>query len=149
MDDRDAIHRASKDEDDAVRALFREYAASLDFELSFQGFADELDDPFGSYEVILLSDDGCVALRRIDDQICEMKRLYVRRDARGRHLGRALAEAVVRHAKDAGYLKMKLDTVPSMTAAIALYRSLGFEETEGYRYNPIEGALYLELDLTV
>jgi putative acetyltransferase len=145
--DRDAIHHAQKDEVEVVRALFREYAASLDFDLCFQGFAEELDDPFGTYEVILLSDDGCVALRRIDSETCEMKRLYVRPTARGRHLGRALVDAVINNARDAGYLKMKLDTVPSMGAAIALYRSFGFEETDGYRYNPIAGTLYLELDL--
>lgn len=148
MDDRDAIRRASTDEVEAVRALFREYEASLDFDLCFQGFDEELDDPFSCYVAILLSNDGCVALRRIDEHTCEMKRLYVRPDARGRHLGRALAESVVRLAKDAGYEKMRLDTVPSMTRAIDLYRSLGFKETDRYRYNPIEGALYFELDLT-
>lgn len=148
MDDRDTIRRATSDEVETVRALFREYEASLDFDLCFQGFAEEPDDPFSCYVAILLSNDGCVALRRIDERTCEMKRLYVRPDARGRHLGRALAESVVRLARDAGYTTMKLDTVLSMTRAIDLYRSLGFKETDGYRFNPIEGALYFELELT-
>ncbi len=148
MNDTNAIHRATTEEADAVRALFREYGESLDFDLCFQGFDDELEDPFAIYAAIWLSDSGCVALRRIDEQTCEMKRLYVRPSARGRELGRALAESVIRFAKDDGYTKMKLDTVPSMTRAIGLYRSLGFKETGGYRYNPVEGALYFELDLT-
>jgi GNAT superfamily N-acetyltransferase len=147
MNDTHAIHLATTEETDAVRALFREYGESLDFDLCFQGFEAELEDPFAIYAAILLSDGGCVALRRIDEQTCEMKRLYVRPDSRGRELGRALAESVIRFAKNDGYTKMKLDTVPSMTRAISLYRSLGFTETDGYRYNPIEGALYFELNL--
>jgi putative acetyltransferase len=148
MNARETIHSASKDEAGVVRSLFREYEASLDFDLCFQGFEEELSDPFGCYEAILICAEGCVALRRLDEHTCEMKRLYVRPRARGRHLGRALAESAVRLARDTGYTKMKLDTVPSMASAIGLYRSLGFEETDGYRYNPIEGALYFELDLT-
>lgn len=147
MNESDTIHRATKVEVDSVRALFLAYGASLDFDLCFQGFAEELDDPFATYVAILLSRDGCVALREIDARTCEMKRLYVRPESRGQHLGRALAESVIRLAREAGYARMKLDTVPSMTSAIKLYRSLGFKETSEYRYNPIEGALYFELDL--
>lgn len=147
MNTRFEIESATKAQADAVRELFREYEASLDFDLCFQGFEEELDDPFASYEAILLASDGCVALRRIDTEVCEMKRLYVRPAARGTSLGRALAESIVQLAKDNGYARMKLDTVPSMTSAIKLYRSLGFRETDSYRYNPIEGALYFELDL--
>jgi GNAT superfamily N-acetyltransferase len=148
MNYRDTIHCATKEEADAVRALFREYGESLDFDLCFQGFGVELEDPFASYEAILISGQGCVALRRIDEQTCEMKRLYVRPAARGRRLGHAFAASIVQLAKDVGYKKMMLDTVPSMVEAINLYRSLGFKETHRYRYNPIDGALYFELDLT-
>lgn len=130
-----------------MRALFRDYAASLDFVLCFQDFASELDDPFAVYEAILIAADGCVALRRINEEVCEMKRLYVRPGARGRHLGRQLARDLIGAATRSGDRVMKLDTVPSMAAAIALYRSLGFTETSEYRYNPIAGTLYFELDL--
>jgi ribosomal protein S18 acetylase RimI-like enzyme len=148
VDDDSAVHRATIDEVECVRALFREYEASLDFDLCFQDFAEELADPFAYYVAIMLSKDGCVALRHLDEDTCEMKRLYVRSASRGRHLGRALAESIIRQGRDAGYSTMKLDTVPSMTEAISLYRSLGFKDTDAYRYNPIEGTLYLELDLT-
>jgi ribosomal protein S18 acetylase RimI-like enzyme len=147
MSGQQLIHRASKNETESVRALFREYEASIGFDLCFQDFEEELSDPFAFYASILLSDDGCVALRHIDEHTCEMKRLYVRSASRGRHIGRRLAESVIALARDAGYTKMKLDTVPSMTAAISLHRSLGFIETAAYRYNPIKGALYFELDL--
>jgi GNAT superfamily N-acetyltransferase len=148
VNDDGAIHRATKDEVESVRALFREYEASLDFDLCFQDFAEELADPLAYYAAVMLSDDGCVALRHLDEDTCEMKRLFVRSASRGRHLGRALAESIIRQAKDSGYARMKLDTVPSMAEAITLYRSLGFRETDAYRYNPIAGALYFELDLT-
>ncbi|MGA8297535.1 MAG: GNAT family N-acetyltransferase [Acidimicrobiales bacterium] len=147
MNNRNTIHLASRDEVDTVRELFDEYEASLDFDLCFQDFEKELEDPFAIYEAILLAPEGCVALRRIDEKVCEMKRLYVRPGGRGNHLGRALAESVIEIAKDRSYALVKLDTVPSMAAAIALYRSLGFKETSDYRYNPIEGALYFELEL--
>jgi ribosomal protein S18 acetylase RimI-like enzyme len=132
---------------DAVRTLFREYADGLGIDLSFQDFEAELADPLGFYEVVLVAADGCVALRRVDDRTCEMKRLYVRSSARGTGLGRALARAVIAHARARGYERMLLDTLPSMTQARSLYASLGFRETDAYRYNPVVGTSFLELVL--
>ena len=140
--------RAAGPEDlETVRDLLREYADGLGVDLSFQDFESELVDPLGFYELFLLADDGCVALRRIDEQTCEMKRLFVRPVARGSGLGRRLAEAVIAEARRRGYRRMLLDTLPAMTAARALYSSLGFREIEPYRPNPIPGAAFLELRL--
>lgn len=130
-----------------MRGFLREYSDGLGVDLSFQDFESELADPFGFYELVLLADDGCVALRRIDERTCEMKRLYVRPAGRGTGLGRKLAEAVIATAREHGYSRMLLDTLPQMTAAQALYRSLGFRETEPYRHNPVRGAAFLELEL--
>jgi GNAT superfamily N-acetyltransferase len=138
---------AQPHEAEAVRALLREYEAELGIDLSFQDFKAELADPLGFYEIVLLADDGCVALRRIDENACEMKRLYVRPEARGDGLGRRLAEAVIAEARGRGYRRMLLDTLPSMAAARKLYVTLGFRETEPYRFNPIEGTAFLELAL--
>ena len=132
---------------ETVRGFLREYADSLGVDLSFQDFESELADPLGFYELVLLAEDGCVALRRIDERTCEMKRLYVRPSARGSGLGRQLAEAVIAEARARGYSRMLLDTLPQMTAAQALYRSLGFRDTEPYRHNPVPGATFLELML--
>jgi putative acetyltransferase len=132
---------------ETVRGFLREYAESLSFDLSFQDFDSELADPLGFYEVVLLTENGCVALRRFDVLSCEMKRLYVRPAARGGGLGRRLAEAVIKEGRARGYSRMLLDTVPEMAEAQALYRSLGFRETEPYRENPVPGAVFLELTL--
>lgn len=143
---------------DLARELFGEYQRSLDVDLCFQDFEHELaalpgeyTPPSGRlylcYEEELLA--GCVALRKIGETTCEMKRLYVRSGFRGRRLGRRLAEAVVHEARGIGYTTMKLDTLPTMAAAIALYQSLGFKPTSPYRHNPVPGALYMELDLTL
>lgn len=139
-----------------ARALFVEYAQSLGFSLSFQGFEEELAGLPGKYAPpqgrLLLARvaghlAGCAALQPIDARACEMKRLYVRPDFRGRGVGRALAHAIVEAGRQIGYRTMRLDTLASMPEAIGLYRSMGFVETAPYRFNPIEGAVYMALSL--
>jgi ribosomal protein S18 acetylase RimI-like enzyme len=139
-----------------VKALFLEYAESLGFSLCFQGFGDELAALPGKYAPpagrLLLAwrgDEalGCVALRPLDGDTCEMKRLYVRPAARGLQAGSRLAERIVGEARAAGYRRILLDTLPSMAEAVRLYTALGFRPVAPYVFNPIEGALFLGLDL--
>ena len=141
---------------EAIRGLFRAYAASLGFSLEYQGFGDELADLPGKYAppsgALLLARAGgeaagTVALRRLEDDICEMKRLYVRDEYRGRGIGRVLAEGVIVRAAKVGYTRMRLDTISTMSSANSLYDSLGFAEIPQYRPNPIPGARYFELKL--
>jgi putative acetyltransferase len=137
---------------DTARLLFREYADSLGFDLSFQDFDRELAELQDFYVRILLAEEGgepagCVALRDLGGGVCEMKRLYVRPAFRGRGLGRRLAEAVITQARRLGQTRMRLDTTPEMGPAQALYEELGFREIEPYRHNPIAGTRFLELVL--
>ena len=135
-----------------VRTLFREYADTLSFALDFQDFERELAELPGAYApphgaLLLVRGAGCVGLRPLDEATCEMKRLYVRPAARGGGVGRLLAEAAGAEARRLGYARMRLDTVPGMEAAQALYAQLGFREIVPYRANPIPGARFLELEL--
>jgi len=140
-----------------TRELFLEYAESLGFSLCFQNFDQELAGLPGDYASphgrLLLAEyegqlAGCVALHKLEPEICEMKRLYLRAKFRDKGLGRALAETIIAEARAIGYRRMRLDTVePVMKDAVAMYRRLGFKEIPPYRANPIAGALYMELEL--
>jgi ribosomal protein S18 acetylase RimI-like enzyme len=146
------ISRATGDDAEALRALFRAYAAWLGPEGWFSDLEAELVALPGGYDAILLARAGeevvgCVALRRLEEGACEMKRLYVRAGGRRSGVGRTLAEAIVEEARLLGYRTMRLDTLPTMDAARALYVSLGFVETERYNDNPVESVLFFELKL--
>ena len=145
---RSASRIAVADDVELVRTLFREYAAGLGVDLSFQGFDEEVAALPTGYDVLLVAgSDGCVGVRPFSHGICEMKRLYVRPSARGTGLGKELAEAAIAHARTLGYAAMRLDTMPAMGAAQALYASLGFVEIPAYRHNPVAGTRFMELDL--
>jgi ribosomal protein S18 acetylase RimI-like enzyme len=142
---------------DVVRELLLEYWRSRDLSLSIFNFDQELAGLPGEYappsgKLLLASCNGeaagCVALRKLEPEVCEMKRLYLREKFRGRGFGSTLALAIIAEARGIGYRKMRLDTIgPSMREAVALYRRLGFREIAPYRNNPLEGARYLELEL--
>jgi len=151
------IEASGPDNLEDVRLLFREYSGSIGISLCFQGFEEELATlpgryapPRGAILVTLVDGEpaGCVAMRPLNDPgICEMKRLYVRPGHRGLKFGAALLEAIVQRAREAGYRAMRLDTLPSMERAIAMYERFGFKDIEPYCQNPHEGVRYLELAL--
>jgi putative acetyltransferase len=152
------IQASSTEQVQQVRQLFVEYAAWLGINLCFQNFDEELAELPGDYAPpsgrLFLADDGndvmgCVALRKIDERAGEMKRLYVRPQFRGRGLGRTLTEKLIAEAKQIGYASLRLDTLPGkMDQAIAMYRSLGFQDIAPYYKNPVAGATFMELNLS-
>jgi GNAT superfamily N-acetyltransferase len=150
------LQAATPHEWDEARRLVREYAASLDVDLSFQNFDAELQHftteyagPRGAF--ILAEEAGkylaCIGLRQFSEDSGEIKRLYVVPAARGRGLGRVLVERIIAVARDIGYRSLLLDTLPFMKEAQALYSSLGFKPTTAYRFNPIAGSAFLRRDL--
>ncbi|HNP22241.1 MAG TPA: GNAT family N-acetyltransferase [Panacibacter sp.] len=133
--------------------LFREYAASLDIDLSFQGFEKELASLSQQYgkptgALVLAYFDGvaigCAGVRRMDDETAELKRMYVQPGFRGYKAGEQLLAMAIDLAKATGYKRLRLDTIPSMQPAIKLYHAYGFTEIPAYRFNPVEGAIYME-----
>jgi ribosomal protein S18 acetylase RimI-like enzyme len=152
------LSQATTDEEiQQARQLFEEYAAWLGFDLCFQNFDRELVELPGQYappsgRLFLATENdrlaGCIALRKIGDDVGEMKRLYVRPEFRGHGLGRTLTETLLQEAREIGYRRVRLDTLPGkMDAAIAMYRSLGFKNIEPYYNNPVAGAAFMELEL--
>ena len=158
MIDRFQIETATTADDlRAVSDLFKGYAASLPVDLGYQDFAAELAGLPGKYAeptgALLLARDqagaplGCIALRPLDEGVCEMKRLFLVPEARGMGLGRALAEAILVAARDRGYRELRLDTLPSMMSAIALYEGLGFERIAPYYAPTPAGTVFMALAL--
>ena len=140
-----------------VRRLFIEYQQELGIDLCFQNFSAEVANLPGDYSppdgrlklaVVHEEPAGCVALRKLEPAICEMKRLYVRAQFRSTGLGSKLAKSIIEEARMHGYQQMRLDTLPGkMDRAIELYRTLGFKAIAPYYHNPVPGALFMELDL--
>jgi carbonic anhydrase len=151
------IQAASAADIESARELFVEYAAELGIDLCFQNFQPELDQLPGAYappsgRLILATTGaesaGCVALRQINENTCEMKRLYVRPEFRGSGLGSKLANAIISAGRELGYSRMRLDTLPEkMERAVRMYRALGFREIEPYYDNPVAVVAYMELEL--
>ncbi len=144
------------DEIPVIKELFQEYADSLNFDLDFQDFREEVETLPGKYSApegsILVAKEngetvGCVAVRPLGSKICEMKRLYVKPAHRGKKVGRELAAAIIEEAKRLGYKAIRLDTLKAMKEASVLYRALGFQQIDAYCHNPIPGAMYFELRL--
>ena len=154
--DVEIIQASSKQEFDQVRILFREYEAYLNIDISFQDFENECIELPGKYappsgQLLLCIYNskiaGCVALKKLQDNICEMKRLYVRPDYRKKGLGKLLSTRVIEEAINMGCATMRLDTLVRLKVAFELYRSLGFKEIAPYYYNPLPDVVFLELDL--
>lgn len=142
---------------DEIRLIFREYYEELlKIDTCFKHFEAELADLPGIYAppdgALLLAMEGqevagCVALKKVDDGLCEMKRLFVRPKYRGQGRGRILADKIINEAVKIGYSSMRLDTLDWLKEAISLYKSLGFVQIESYDNNPSPGLVYWELNL--
>lgn len=151
------INAATDDDFQQARRLLREYEDFVEADLCFQRFEEELRNlervyglPAGRFLLLRQGDQtaGCVALRNLGNGICEMKRLFLRSEFRGKGLGRLCAEQIIQTAREMGFVAMRLDTLPVMREAIDLYCSMGFREIGNYAENPVEGALCMELQLT-
>ncbi|QHT65564.1 GNAT family N-acetyltransferase [Rhodocytophaga rosea] len=137
--------------------LFKEYASQLGVDLSFQNFNKEIENisqeyarPYGALFIAYTDDKipmGCFGIRKLENSICELKRMYLRTEARGLGLGRQLLRKAINVGKELGYAKMRLDTLPTMLSAIHLYTNEGFYEIAPYRFNPITGTKYMEVNL--
>lgn len=151
------LHANSPGQIETVRKLFREYEKELQLDLCFQGFEEELQNLPGKYakpegRIYIAYKEGksagCIAMRKLEDGICEMKRLFVRDEYKGLSIGRALVEKLIGEAEFEGYSKMRLDTFPpKMAKAVNLYTAYGFREIAPYYDNPHEGAIFMELEL--
>ena len=149
------FHAETSEQIEQAQTLFREYESWLGLKLCFQNFDEEVENLPGNYakpngRLLLASPDeklaGCVALRKLEDGICEMKRLYVRENFRGLKIGNALIEKLIEEARLIGYEKIRLDTYPpKMSKAFALYESHGFREIEPYYHNPYGETLFMEM----
>ena len=146
----------NKDHVAQARVLFREYAGTRRNDPALVSFSEEISNLPGNYappdgSIILAYSDGkpagCVAVHKLEDHICEMKRLYVPPKFRGRGIGKYLVIALIRRAKNMGYTRMRLDSIPSMKTAQALYESIGFYEIPDYKHNPNKGTKYYEIDV--
>lgn len=149
------IQAKSPEEIEAIKSLFIEYAESLNFSLCFQDFDKEIESLPGKYSLphgsLILAEIenefvGCIALKKIEDGICEMKRLYVKPSHRGKQIGKLLVEKIISDAKKIGYKSMRLDTIEGkMGEAISLYKKFGFRKIKSYYKNPEPHTLYMEL----
>ncbi len=147
---------SDKKDHETAKELFLEYAHSLNFDLCFQGFDKELESLEQQYgkpdgAILLLEENGkafgCAAVRKFEKDIGELKRMYIQPAFRGKKMGRPLLQRSIQLARELGYKKLRLDTLPTMQAAIKLYEETGFQPIAAYRHNPFEGVKYLELSL--
>ncbi|MFT4733947.1 MAG: putative acetyltransferase [Algoriphagus sp.] len=148
------IRKAKSSEIEKVRALFEAYVKELDVDLCFQNFAGEMENLPGVYaephgSIFVLDNEksllvGAVAVKKLEDGICEMKRLYIEPNARKSGFGKKMALAIMKDAKNKGYKTMKLDTLERLKPAIEIYESLGFVSTKPYNFNPENTVLYFE-----
>lgn len=151
------VEAESPDEFKIAIYLFKEYAAQIGVDLEFQNFSGEIENIESQYSkpkgVLFLANQdgnfpiGCFAIRELDDTICELKRMYLKKEGRGLGVGKQMLRKAIEIARQMGYSKMRLDTLPTMTAAINLYQHTGFYEIDPYRFNPIAGTKYFEINL--
>ena len=137
--------------------LFKEYASQIGVDLEFQNFSKEIENIQNQYSrpkgVIFIASHnkiknmGCFGIRELENAICELKSMYLKKEARGRGIGKMMLEKSIEVGKELGYKRMRLDTLPTMHSAIGLYEKMGFYEIQSYRFNPIEGTKYFEINL--